>query len=133
MTEQTAKNILLAVGAITGIATLLYAAGIFRKRPVQYKAKEDMMPEGIVQMTMGEMVVAATNIVLAELMDSVPLTRLLPVVGKIHDLLLKGRLPAAPHYSPRHFKDALTWVERNTPDGVALVARALSKTGSIQQ
>jgi hypothetical protein len=84
-------------------------------------------------MTVGETIVAATNIVLAELIDSVPLARLLPVVGKIHDLLLKSELPAAPYYSPRHFKDALTWIEQNVSDGYVLVAKALSKTGNIQQ
>lgn len=28
----------------------------------------------------------------------------------------------------RHWGDALTWIERNAPDGIRLVARALSET-----
>ena len=32
------------------------------------------------------------------------------------------------HYTKEHLGDALTWIERNTPGGIALVARALSET-----
>lgn len=31
----------------------------------------------------------------------------------------------------QHYSDALTWLERNTPDGIRLVARALAETTKV--
>lgn len=35
------------------------------------------------------------------------------------------------YYSKEHFSEALTWIERNTPGGIRLVAQALSETGDV--
>jgi hypothetical protein len=42
---------------------------------------------------------------------------------------VSGEQPGAAYQSPEHLAAALTWIEQHEPDGIALVARALSSTG----
>jgi len=42
---------------------------------------------------------------------------------------IAGENPGPAYHSPEHLAAALTWIEQNEPNGIALVARALAATG----